>query len=467
MSVVPLSQVIGGTDLRRIDSSFFARAGLTAEATLRGMSHATIASLASSIISFGAYALTNEIAYQEEGVPFLRCRNIKNGFISFADALYIDEVGHALLHKSQVVPETVLLSMSGSVGNAAVALPSWQYPVNSNQDIAKIRANGIDPYYMTAFLGSRFGQAQMQRLPVGSVQQHIFLSMIETILIARLSDRLEGTISALMREAYATRERAETVMADAENILLSALGLRDWSPPEPLSFTRTAAEVLRAGRLDSEFASPKVQALLYRLGEDGATLSDYACARHEKFKPAESGEFKYIEIGDLDGFGRAAGSIVTMAEAPSRATWHVRTGDVITSTVRPIRRLSAIVSSEQDNDVCSSGFVVLRPTGMSSESLVTYLRLPLICRLLDLFATASMYPALSEGDLMALPVPLIADDADIAVTDAVRRSRHLLRASERLLDAAKQAIEIAIERDEVAAIAFIAEQREAVDAAAL
>ena len=47
-----------------------------------------------------------------------------------------------------------------------------------------------------------------------------------------------------------------------------------------------------------------------------------------------------------------------MEEAPSRAQWFVKTNDIITSTVRPIRRLSALIESEQNNYICSSGFEI-------------------------------------------------------------------------------------------------------------
>ncbi|MDD5390019.1 MAG: hypothetical protein PHD37_11775 [Gallionellaceae bacterium] len=40
--------------------------------------------------------------------------------------------------------------------------------------------------------------------------------------------------------------------------------------------------------------------------------------------------------------GTAVSEFVPLAEAPSRATWHVRSGDVITSIVRLIRRLSPL-----------------------------------------------------------------------------------------------------------------------------
>jgi len=144
-----------------------------------------------------------------------------------------------------------------------------------------------------------------------------------------------------------------------------------------------------------------------------------------------------------------------MAEAPSRATQHVRSGDVITSTVRPIRRLSALMTPDQDGAVCSSGFVVLQPQGISGEVLLTYLRLPLVCDLMDLHTSATMYPAISESDLLALPIPAIPSGTQAQVQQAVRQSAHARQRATSLLDAAKRAVEIAIEQDEGAGIAYI------------
>jgi hypothetical protein len=405
--------------------------------------------------SFGAYALTNNFEYQESGVPFLRCVNIKNGFVSFGDCLYIDEEAHKLLHKSAVSPETVLLTMSGSVGNAAVALPEWSYPINSNQDIAKIRTRDVNPYYLAAFLGSRYGQLQMERLPVGSVQQHIFLWMIEAMVVARIDPTVEARIGDVIRSAYVQRGRTVAQIARAEGALSATLGLADWSPPEPLSYSNSVAIVRSAGRLDAEYFAPRIRELIDRLGQQGQVLGDVAPSRREKFDASLPGVFEYIEISDLTGDGTTSSTRLERTEAPSRATWHVRPGDVVTSTVRPIRRLSALIEDSQDGFVCSSGFVVLRPERVRPEVLLTYLRLPVFCELMDLHTSASMYPAISEKDLLRLPFASPDDPTEAAICDAVRKARDARRRAVELIESARRAVEIAIEQDEVAALRFL------------
>ena len=129
--------------------------------------------------------------------------------------------------------------------------------------------------------------------------------------------------------------------------------------------------------------------------------------------------------------------------------------DIITSTVRPIRRLSAQIDPEQNGYVCSSGFVILEPTGIRPELLLTFLRLPIICELMDLLASASMYPAISEAEILGLPLPSVDDATEKAVVAAVQEGRAARARAHSLLDAAKRAVEIAIEDSEAAALAYL------------
>jgi hypothetical protein len=230
------------------------------------------------------------------------------------------------------------------------------------------------------------------------------------------------------------------------------LALGNWQPPEPLTYTRRASEALTARRLDSQYFAPRVAELIAHLSTGGRTLRDVAPPRHENFFPSRDGDFRYIEISDVHGDGTTSCTTLAMSDTPSRATQFVRAGDVLTSTVRPNRRLSAIVSPEQDGCVASSGFVVLQPTVVPAEVLLTYLRLPLFCELMDLHTSASLYPAISDRDLLALPFPKINKPTCDKIVSAVRSAQTARARAHELLDRAKRTVEIAIEKDERAAL---------------
>ena len=57
---------------------------------------------------------------------------------------------------------------------------------------------------------------------------------------------------------------------------LQALGLADWTPPEPLSYTARASSAIAAERMDARFFAPRIQVLLDILNRDGRVVGDVA-----------------------------------------------------------------------------------------------------------------------------------------------------------------------------------------------
>ena len=184
------------------------------------------------------------------------------------------------------------------------------------------------------------------------------------------------------------------------------------------------------------------------LRKNGRCIRDVANLAERRFRPERisRGEtFQYIEIGSVRNDGLTDAETVEISEAPSRAQWIVGPGDIITSTVRPIRRLSALITPEQAGYICSSGFAVLRPKkgsrGIEPEVLLTYLRLPLICEILDLHTTASMYPAISTARLMQIPIAVPVHSVRNEIVSKVRSAFAARAEARRLLNHAKALVE--------------------------
>jgi len=437
----------------RIDAEFFQRRHLRLAEQLQKHRLESVAQVAA--VSDGNHFSISE-SFVEEGIPYYRGQDVAGHFFieqAMANAITREAFEQPFMKRSHLQQGDVLLSIIGTVGETSLVKTAREATCSCK--LAILRPQAISPEYLAAYLSSPVGKSLTERWKRGAVQTGLLLEDMDQIPVARFSGRFEDAIKSAVDAAFASLESGRRLLQLADQTLLQALGLDTWTPPEALSYVRSSRQAFAAGRLDAQFFAPRVEQLLARLGRDGLWLSDVAPARHERFEPTGSGEFDYIEIGSLGADGTAATESVPMAEAPSRATQHVRAGDVITSTVRPIRRLSALIAPEQDGAVCSSGFVVLQPQGISGEVLLTYLRLPLVCELMDLHTSATMYPAISESDLLALPIPAIAPSVQAQVQDAVRQSAHARQRATRLLDAAKRAVEIAIEDSEAAALAYL------------
>jgi type I restriction enzyme M protein len=401
--------------------------------------------------------------YADFGIPFVRISNLKNMRIDDNDIIYIPEDKHSKNSDTELKRNDVVLSKTAYPAASLVTLPIC----NTSQDTVAIKLKPksqiLSPYLVT-FLNSRYGYRQMQRWFTGNIQMHLNLTDCKEILIPILTSDFQNIQKNLFEASLSLLEKSRNLYKQAEDLLLSELGLQDWQPTEESvavqSFTKS---FLSSGRLDAEYYQPKQQKVMAIMRQSGLCIGDVAPLIKRKFQPEKQGEFNYIEIGNLSGEGFANGEVVAMDEAPSRAQWIVNPNDVITSTVRPIRRLSALIEPEQNNYICSSGFTVLNPTKIEPEVLLVYLRSPIVCEILDLHTTASMYPAISTEDLLSIPITLPKESTRQKITQKVRESRKAREQSTQLLEMAKIGVERAIETDELTATTWMNQQLEALD----
>lgn len=451
---IALSTLLEGNEVFRIDADYFGTEVLAVIGRLRRYSSVPLASLAT--ITDGIHT---SLPFMDDGeVKVLSAKHPKENYIDRSQFETISADFHAQNPRTALREDDVLISTVGTIGNSAVVTTDL-LPANSDRHIGiiRLRKGTISPYFLSTFLLGRYGKTQSVRETTGNVQPNLFISKIGQLLIPRFSEKFENDIATNVQRAYQLREESTEQTAHAEISLLRALGLENWQAPEPLSYIRSSRDAFAAGRLDAEFFTPRVRYLLDRLGSDGLIIADVASPRRERFSPKKSGTFHYIEIGNVQPDGTANADAIPHNEAPSRATQKVRAGDVINSTVRPIRRLSAMISSAQDGYICSSGFVVLQPHRIAPEVLLTYLRLKPVCELMDLHTSASLYPAISEKDLISLPIPSIMAQVQCDIKTFISAARQAKQRATQLLDAAKRAVEIAIEDSEAAALAYCAD----------
>lgn len=450
-----LSKVVSGTPTHRFDPEYFQKQHIADETVieLRKSEFSSFSGLGLTVDASAFYP-SIESYYGEGTLPFLRVGDV-DSIIDFEGCTRIPEHLCTLYPTlAKVRPGDILLTKGGSVARVGLvtqlAAASRDLIFLNSSKLAREEQIFVYLYAQTGFFNRALLRSSSQ-----TAQPHLTITLVRDLRVLNASHVFKTRLLGLVDEAFNARDQAIASRVKAEEMLLVALGLDDWKSPDPLSYIRSSQDAFATGRLDAEFFTPRVRDMLARLGRDGLTIRDVAPARKERFAPDDSGDFHYIEIGGLSADGTAQAECLSQREAPSRATQYVRTGDVITSTVRPIRRLSAVIDTSQDGYVCSSGFVVLQPHAISSDVLLTYLRLPPVCALMDLHTSASMYPAISEADLLTLPIPEIPAATQRTIEKSVQAARQAKQRATQLLDTAKRAVEIAIEHDEKLALAYL------------
>jgi type I restriction enzyme S subunit len=147
-------------------------------------------------------------------------------------------------------------------------------------------------------------------------------------------------------------------------------------------------------------------------------------------------EFLYVDISGIDNekgtireYRRLSGE-----EAPSRARRKIRENDVLVSTVRPNLNATAMVPKSLDDQVCSTGFCVLRSNGIvAPKYLYFFTRTPQFVKALMGKTKGASYPAVSVDDVKSveIPVPPIEIQRGIVAllerADAIRHKKDKAR----------------------------------------
>lgn len=156
----------------------------------------------------------------------------------------------------------------------------------------------------------------------------------------------------------------------------------------------------------------------------------------------EKSEFMYIDITSVDNTEKriTAPRVIPAKDAPSRATYFVRPGDILISTVRPNLNAVALVGTEHDGAVCSSGFCVLRfKEGFCAQYFFHHFLSPQFVTAVTALVQGAMYPAISDDDVMEFVIPSPVTFEEQTAVAARLESRfdaalRLRRAAKRQLD---------------------------------
>ena len=159
------------------------------------------------VITKGTTPTSIGYSFSDRGIVFLRVQNINGGKVNYdQQTLFIDELTHKTLSRSQIFAGDILVSIAGTIGRAGI-VPDNAPPLNCNQAVAIVRANeDIFRPYLRHWLESNDAQSQMIGATVTGTISNLSLTQIgnlqvplppleEQRRIAEILDRAQSLIS--------------------------------------------------------------------------------------------------------------------------------------------------------------------------------------------------------------------------------------------------------------------------------
>ena len=221
---------------------------------------------------------------------------------------------------------------------------------------------------------------------------------------------------------------------------------------------------MNSGRLDAEYYQPLYEdyaKLTISYHNSAKKIGSICDIKDSNYTPKSKREYKYIELsnigkyGNIDGYTKYEGW-----ELPTRARRIVASGDVIISSIEGSLESCALVTEEYNEALCSTGFYVVRSSFFNPETLLVLFKSKPIQMLMKKGCSGTILTAISKNELEKIPLPLITEDKQKQIAQYVQDSFKLRRESKRLLDVAKQAVEIAISENEETALQFLKDNGE-------
>ena len=404
--------------------------------------------------------LNTDEAKQMNLPKFIQATDINSAMINIENAGYVCEEDWQQYPKGRIQKGEILLEVKGDVKKVAIVPDDFPDKVLVSGTLYKFSVNeNINKYFLAIYLSCSYGQRLKDRLVSNIATPFINKDELYTIPVPHLDKRIQSEIEKTYALAVNKQRTSQDIYTQAQNLLLSELGLTDWQPKHQLTFVKNYSDIEQAERIDAKYYQPRyeeiVQALKSHSGSWG-TLGSLVGLKDENFKPADKTEYKYIELANIAGYGEINDCMIEQGQdLPSRARRKVSTGDVIVSSIEGSLGSIALIDEEYDQALCSTGFHVVNSQEFNSETLLVLLKSIVGQLQLKKGCSGTILTAINKEEFNKIILPIIAEEKQIQIQQKVVESFNLRKQSRHLLECAKRAVEIAIEKDEQTAIDYL------------
>ena len=270
-------------------------------------------------------------------------------------------------------------------------------------------------------------------------------------------------ITDIVQAALRARGGAVDKIQSAEQSLLSELGFDGWTPTEESVSVKNCSDFMSAGRFDAEYFQPKYDELFALLakckvrvlgGKDG--LVDIKRSIEPGSDAYSDKGIPFVRIADFTEMGVASPEIHIPPELCSDSP-RPKKDTILLSKDGSV---GIAYKVEEDLDVVTSSGI-LHLTVKDNAVLPDYLTLVLNSKIVRLQAERSAGGSIiqhwKQSEIENVSIPILPMSSQQKIAAKVRESFALRAESKRLLDLAKHAVEVAIERGEEKAMEVLGE----------
>lgn len=385
-----------------------------------------------------------------------------------SDVKYVDEHAYNHLNKTKLYGGELLINKIGSPGRTYL-MPLLDRPATVGMNLFMIRLKKDTHYnckFIWAFFNCKFGKKIIYRKVNGTVPLTIDKEAVRSLYLPRLLPDFQNKISAIIDEAFEKLALSKRIYSQAEEILLDEIGLKDFSPStEPVNIKKFSESFATSGRLDAEYYQRKYEEVIAKIkAQSHDTLVNLVTIS----KSIEAGSENYVDEGLP--FLRVADYSKYGTSEPQKclSSNFVKANQKLIDKLKPKKgtiffskdgSVGTAYHLRADMDCITSGAILHLKVKDESQLIPEYLTLALNSKLVQMQserdAGGSIILHWRVSEIENVIVPVIPYPKQQQIAELIEQSFMLKKQSEKLLEVAKRAVEIAIEQDEETALQYI------------
>ncbi len=286
------------------------------------------------------------------------------------------------------------------------------------------------------------------------------MSQIEQLKIPLLTDEFQRFIREKIYRIHALSDGGQNLYLQAEQILLDNLGMTDFIPSTEKVSVKNFSEGFRtSGRLDAEYYHAKYDTLFAKLSAVKTYLLGALVWIKKSVEPG-SNEYRtegipFVRVSDLSRYGLSNPEIHLSRIPFSHMNLQPKKDTILLSKDGSV---GIAYKVEKDLDIVTSG-AILHLKLKSDQFLPDYLTLVLNSLIVKMQAErdagGSIIQHWKPSEIEKVVIPWLPIDRQEQISYKIQESFSLRRESRELLERTKQAVEMAIEKDEQTAMAWL------------
>lgn len=246
--------------------------------------------------------------YGKGDTPFIRVADVDNG-IKYEQSLTIPKEILDIYKTLYLAKKgDIVLTKGGSIARAGLITKESAL----TRDLIFFNTSKLDEieyiFYYTYCL-TNFYKKQLVQSSSMTAQPHLTITLVKNIPFFNPSTDFKKYITNIVKKSFGLSENSKSLYSQAEQLLLSELGLLHWKPKHQLSFIKNYSEAQKVDRIDAEYFQPKYEEIVeaFKKYNGGFDILENLTTIKKCIEPgSEAYEEKgipFIRVSNLSKFG--------------------------------------------------------------------------------------------------------------------------------------------------------------------